>query len=209
VHCFTALEALREHAATSLGEDMDVSVAVCFDHEEVGSDSSHGAGSPIMAEVVERVNACFGVAGDSEAYKISLRKSFVVSADVAHAVHPNYAAKHEANHGPLLNKGTVIKTNNNQRYATSVTTGFVIRELSRKAGIGVQEFMVRNDCPCGSTIGPMISAHTGMRVVDVGIPSLSMHSVRETIGSKDVDDSIALFKAFYLHFRALDDSCKF
>ena len=121
-----------------------MSVLVCFDHEEVGSDSTHGAGSPIMKEIVERVNACFGVDAGGETFKLSLRKSFVISADVAHAVHPNYSSKHETNHGPLLNKGTVIKTNNNQRYATSATTGFVIRELSRQASVGVQEFVVRN-----------------------------------------------------------------
>ena len=189
--------------------DTDVSVLVCFDHEEVGSDSTHGAGSPIMKEVVERVNACFGVDPGGEMFKLSLRKSFVISADVAHAVHPNYSAKHEANHGPLLNKGTVIKTNNNQRYATSATTGFVIRELSRQAKVGVQEFVVKNDCPCGSTIGPAIAALTGIRTVDVGISSLSMHSIRETIGVADVENSIKLFSIFYKNFRALDDSCKF
>lgn len=145
VHCFTGLEALIAHCEEGSQEgDSDVSVLVCFDHEEVGSDSTHGAGSPIMKEIVERVNTCFGVDAGGESFKLSLRKSFVISADVAHAVHPNYSSKHETNHGPLLNKGTVIKTNNNQRYATSATTGFVIRELSRQASVGVQEFVVRN-----------------------------------------------------------------
>ena len=210
VHCFTGLEALISHCEEGEQKsDTDVSVLVCFDHEEVGSDSTHGAGSPIMKEVVERVNACFGVDPGGEMFKLSLRKSFVISADVAHAVHPNYSAKHEANHGPLLNKGTVIKTNNNQRYATSATTGFVIRELSRQAKVGVQEFVVKNDCPCGSTIGPAIAALTGIRTVDVGISSLSMHSIRETIGVADVENSIKLFSIFYKNFRALDDSCKF
>ena len=202
VHCFTGLEALISHSDEGHQEsDTDVSVLVCFDHEEVGSDSTHGAGSPIMKEIVERVNTCFGVDAGGETFKLSLRKSFVISADVAHAVHPNYSSKHETNHGPLLNKGTVIKTNNNQRYATSATTGFVIRELSRQASVGVQEFVVRNDCPCGSTIGPAIAALTGIRTVDVGISSLSMHSIRETIGVADIDNSIKLFKIFYKNFR--------
>ena len=149
VHCFTGLQALVAHAGDSLSSDQDVSVLVTFDHEEVGSGSTHGAGSPIIKEVVERVNECFGIFGSSargggEAFKMSLRKSFVMSADVAHAIHPNYAAKHEKNHGPMLNSGTVIKTNSNQRYATSATTGFVVRELSRIASIDApQEFVVR------------------------------------------------------------------
>jgi len=215
VHCFTGLQALIAHANDALATDQDVSVLVVFDHEEVGSGSTHGAGSPIIKEVVERVNECFGIFGSSargggEAFKMSLRQSFVMSADVAHAIHPNYAAKHEKNHGPLLNAGTVIKTNSNQQYATSATTGFVVRELSRMASIvPPQEFVVRNDCPCGSTIGPAIAALTGIRTVDVGISCWSMHSIRETIGVSDVDNSIKLFTAFYKHFRSLDESCDF
>jgi aspartyl aminopeptidase len=119
VHCFTGLQALIAHSSASLQSDKDVSVLVVFDHEEVGSGSTHGAGSPIIKEVVERVNECFGISGSSargggEAFKMSLRSSFVMSADVAHGIHPNYAVKHEKNHGPMLNAGTVIKTNSNQ-----------------------------------------------------------------------------------------------
>eukprot|EP00286_Rhodomonas_abbreviata_P005667 CAMPEP_0181316140 /NCGR_PEP_ID=MMETSP1101-20121128/15738_1 /TAXON_ID=46948 /ORGANISM="Rhodomonas abbreviata, Strain Caron Lab Isolate" /LENGTH=468 /DNA_ID=CAMNT_0023423371 /DNA_START=30 /DNA_END=1436 /DNA_ORIENTATION=+ len=208
VSCFMGLKALMDYSK-DLSADKDVSVVCCFDHEEVGSDSTHGAGSPIMAEVVERVNTCFGVVAGHEKFKLSLTKSFVISSDVAHAVHPNYASKHESNHGPLLNKGTVIKLNSNQRYATTATTGFVIRELSRRAQLGCQEFVVRNDCPCGSTIGPKIAALTGIRTVDVGIGSLSMHSIRETIGCSDVESGYQLFLAFFKLFRALDDTCDF
>ena len=141
VHCFTGLEALLSQCEEQ-ESDMDVSVLVCFDHEEVGSESTHGAGSPIIREIVERVNACFGVDAGGEMFRLSLRKSFVISADVAHALHPNYSSKHESNHGPLINKGTVIKSNSNQRYATSCTSGFVIRERSRQAAVDVQEFVV-------------------------------------------------------------------
>lgn len=119
VHCFTGLQALVAHAKDALPTDTDVSVLVTFDHEEVGSSSTHGAGSPIIKEIVDRVNEGFGIFGPStrgggEAFKMSLRQSFVMSADVAHAIHPNYAAKHEKNHGPMLNQGTVIKSNSNQ-----------------------------------------------------------------------------------------------
>lgn len=210
VHCFTSIEALIEHSK-NIGTDEDVSIVALFDHEEVGSESTHGAGSPIIREIIERVGDCMNAGSSGEFQKISIHKSFIISADVAHAVHPNYAAKHEANHSPLLNGGMVIKTNNNQRYATNAVTGFVIRELARRADVPVkvQEFCVRNDCPCGSTIGPMVSALTGIRTVDIGIPSLSMHSIRETVGTQDVADSKKLFVSFFQNFRTLDQSCHF
>ena len=121
-----------------------------------------------------------GIGGlDGEVRRSALARSMVLSVDMAHAVHPNYASKHEKAHGPLMNAGVVIKSNSNQRYATNGVTGFLTRELGRREGVPVQEFVVRNDCPCGSTIGPIISTATGMRVVDLGMPQLSMHSCRE------------------------------
>merc|ERR1712107_33 len=125
------------------------------------------------------------------------------------AVHPNYAAKHESRHSPLLNKGTVLKTNGNQRYATNAETGFYFRELARRAGVETQEFVVKNDCPCGSTIGPIISSKVGIRTVDLGVPSLSMHSIRETMGVEDVTTNARLFTTFFREFGALDKSCVF
>merc|ERR1712185_267114 len=118
---------------------------------------------------MQRVSSCFAPDAPhaaAEALHASTRRSFCMSADTAHAVHPNYAEKHEPAHAPTLNKGTVIKTNDNQRYATNGDTGFVVRELARLAGIDVQEFMVKNDCPCGSTIGPLISSKTVHRPCD-------------------------------------------
>mmetsp|Transcript_27447 Transcript_27447/g.57879 ORF Transcript_27447/g.57879 Transcript_27447/m.57879 type:complete len:468 (+) Transcript_27447:29-1432(+) len=212
VHCFTSLTALVQHAkAADPGGASDVAMIALFDHEEVGSESYCGAGSTVMAEALQRVAMCFGSAdvSESEALLLSTRKSFLISADVAHAIHPNWPSKHESSHAPKLNGGTVIKTNDNQRYATNSVSGFVVRELARRAGISVQEFMVKNDCPCGTTIGPIIAAKTGLRTVDVGVPSLSMHSIRETIGAADVDNSVALFASFFKNFRELDNSCSF
>jgi len=206
VHCYTGLTALLDHSR-DLTMDTGVSMLCCFDHEEVGSDSMVGAGSPIMEEAISRVLGCFD--SSDEMKKITIRKSFLVSADVAHAIHPNYSEKHDKNHGPLLNKGTVIKTNSNQRYATNAETGFLLRELARRAQAPVQEFVVRNDCPCGSTIGPIISARVGIRTVDLGVPSLSMHSIRETMGVEDVASNARLFTTFYREFGALDQSCQF
>jgi len=206
VHCYTGLTALLEHSK-DISQDTGVSMLVCFDHEEIGSNSAQGAGSPVMSEAISRVLGCFDTS--DEMLKVTIRKSFLVSADVAHALHPNYDHKHDKNHQPILNKGTVIKTNQNQRYATNAETGFILRELARMGEVPIQEFVVRNDCPCGSTIGPIISAKVGIRTVDLGIPSLSMHSIRETMGCKDVATNTKLFTTFYNEFGKLDQSCKF
>mmetsp|Transcript_32961 Transcript_32961/g.87444 ORF Transcript_32961/g.87444 Transcript_32961/m.87444 type:complete len:281 (+) Transcript_32961:620-1462(+) len=210
VHCFTSMEALIEQSK-NLESDTDVSMIALFDHEEVGSESAQGAGSALMRDAIERVSECVNGGSGGEFHKVSVKKSFIISADVAHAVHPNYASKHEANHSPPLNGGTVIKTNSNQRYATNAVSGFMVRELARRSAVPVlmQEFCVRNDCPCGSTIGPMVSALTGIRTVDLGIASLSMHSIRETVGAADVLSNTNLFISFFRNFRALDDSCQF
>jgi aspartyl aminopeptidase len=182
---FCSIEALVAHSA-DLSNDTDVSLVALFDHEEVGSQSAHGAGSPIMAEAVRRISSALTPENyNPDVYGACIRKSFVLSCDQAHAVHPNYASKHESEHAPKLNGGVVIKTNSNQRYTTNGVTGFMIRELGRKAQVPIQEFAVRNDCPCGSTIGPIISANTGIRTVDVGMPQLSMHSCREVMGIAD------------------------
>jgi len=205
-HCYTGLSALLSHSAR-LGEDTGVSMLVCFDHEEIGSNSAQGAGSPVMKEAISRVLGCFDTS--DELLKRTIRNSFLISADVAHAIHPNYNEKHEKNHQPAMNKGTVIKTNNNQRYATNAETGFILRELARRGGVPVQEFVVRNDCPCGSTIGPIIASLVGIRTVDLGISSLSMHSIRETMGCEDIATNIKLFKTFYSGFGELDRACSF
>ncbi|KAL3899423.1 MAG: hypothetical protein SGARI_006461 [Bacillariaceae sp.] len=155
---FCAMEALVDYTtaaddddAASFKDSGDVSLAVVFDHEEVGSTSAQGAGSPVMASAVERIAAALNGGGslNPDLYNACIRKSFILSIDQAHAIHPNYAAKHEAQHAPTLNSGIVIKTNSNQRYATNGITGFVVRELGRIADVPVQEFVVRNDCPCG------------------------------------------------------------
>jgi aspartyl aminopeptidase len=203
---FCAVEALMDHSA-DLTASNDIAMVVCFDHEEVGSVSATGAGSPVMEEAIRRVSSYLsGGTVNPDLHASTLAKSFIMSIDQAHAVHPNYASKHESQHGPLLNSGIVIKSNANQRYATNSLTGFVVRELARKSNTPIQEFCVRNDCPCGSTIGPTISARTGIRVVDAGMPQLSMHSIREVMGVADLTNAVNLFKCFFNEFRAIDDS---
>lgn len=203
---FIAIESLVDHSH-SLNDDKDISMVVCFDHEEVGSVSSHGAGSPVMAEAIRRISAAFQNGNHTpDLYANTIAKSFCISMDQAHAIHPNYAAKHEAQHAPTLDGGIVIKTNSNQRYTSNSLTGFMIRELSKKISIPIQEFVVRNDCPCGSTIGPTISALTGIRTVDIGAPMLSMHSCREQMSTVALSHGVELCKGFFKHFRSIDDS---
>ena len=174
--------------------DEDISMIAMFDHEEVGSSSATGAGSPIVAEAVKRISHALGAGRENPMlYDRAIQRSFVLSVD------------QEKMHGPKLNGGMVIKRNSNQRYATNGVTGLIIRELAKKAALPpIQEFVVRNDCACGSTIGPIISAATGIRAIDMGCPQLSMHSIRETMGVKDFSHGLALFRAFFSDFSHVD-----
>eukprot|EP00934_Nitzschia_sp_Nitz4_P008169 Nitzschia sp. Nitz4//scaffold6_size259037//17841//19416//NITZ4_001041-RA/size259037-augustus-gene-0.314-mRNA-1//-1//CDS//3329556794//8159//frame0 len=204
---FCGTEAICDHAQDMPADSQDVNIFVAFDHEEVGSTSAQGAGSPVMNDAIQRIaSALQGGSISPDLYTACIRKSFILSIDQAHAVHPNYSSKHEAMHAPQLNAGLVIKTNSNQRYTTNGMTGFVVRELGRLAKVPIQEFVVRNDCPCGSTIGPTLSALTGIRTVDAGMPQLSMHSCREVMGIADLSHGLQLFKTFYGSFRTLDSS---
>lgn len=208
--CFLSLRGLLDHVEDGgVESDTDVSMIAMFDHEEVGSSSATGAGSPIVGEAVKRISHALGAGNDNSptVYDRTIQNSFVLSVDQAHAVHPNYASKHEKGHGPKMNGGMVIKRNSNQRYATNGITGLIVRELARRAGLPpVQEFVVRNDCGCGSTIGPIISSTTGIRAIDMGCPQLSMHSIRETMGVKDFSHGLALFRAFFTDFSSVNSS---
>ncbi|RKP14325.1 aspartyl aminopeptidase-like protein [Piptocephalis cylindrospora] len=181
----------------SLDEEENIRLIALFDNEEVGSTSAYGANSSLMETTMRRIQAT----GQSPtAFEEGVHRSYMISADMAHAVHPNFSEKHEDNHQPQMHRGIVIKRNVNQRYATTAVTGLVLRELAAKHTIPIQEFVVRNDSPCGSTIGPMLSARLGLRTVDVGAPQLSMHSIREVAGTDDVGHSIDLFTAFFQEF---------
>lgn len=172
--CYTGLQALlssKQPAATSL--------LVCNDHEEVGSSSATGAEGPFLESVLRRLS------GDEQEYQRMMARSLLISADNAHAIHPNYADKHDENHGPKINAGPVIKVNANQRYATSSETSALFRHFCDLAKVPYQHFVVRADMGCGSTIGPIAATKLGVRVVDVGAPQWSMHSIRETAGTKD------------------------
>ena len=162
----------------------------------------------MMFESIKRAAAAlsksFPNAGGEGLIERTVRNSFLVSADMAHALHPNYMDKHEDNHQPKMHKGMVVKHNANQRYATTAVTAYLFRECAKMENVPTQDFVVRNDMGCGSTIGPIIAAGVGIRTVDVGIPQLSMHSVREMCGTEDIDICFRHFTAFYQNFSAVD-----
>lgn len=200
---YCSLIALIE--SEDIKHDKNIRLVSLFDNEEIGSTSAHGANSNLLPSTMERIVASMKSSLNTKvAFEQAIHKSMLVSADMAHAVHPNYAEKHEENHRPQMHKGTVIKINANQRYATTAPTSLILREIARQKDIPIQEFVVRNDSPCGSTIGPMLSAKLGLRTIDVGNPQLSMHSIRETGGVDDVKHGIHLLKAFFELFPQMD-----
>jgi aspartyl aminopeptidase len=182
--CFAGLQAL-------LNADGDETcLLICTDHEEVGSTSACGADGPMLEQVLQRL-----LPGDD--YVRTVQKSLLISADNAHGVHPNYAEKHDGNHGPKLNAGPVIKVNTNQRYATNSETAGFFRHLCMAEEVPVQSFVVRTDMACGSTIGPITAGHLGVRTVDIGLPTFAMHSIRELAGSQDLAHLVKVLTAFY------------
>jgi aspartyl aminopeptidase len=183
--CFTGLQALLESDGTMSA------LLISNDHEEVGSVSTSGANGSLLTSVLNRL------AGSHSSYAALADGSMMMSTDNAHAVHPNFADRHDENHGPLLNRGPVIKVNASQRYATNSETSGLFRMLAAMEEVPVQSFVVRNDMACGSTIGPISAGVTGIRTLDIGVPTLGMHSIRELAGSRDAWDLCRLLRRFY------------
>lgn len=188
--CYAGLEALLavERAGAYLP------VVVLFDHEEVGSSSDHGAQSDLLGTVLERIVLAAG--GSREDYLRRLSASLLASADMAHATHPNYPERHEPGHPIAINAGPVLKVHPNLRYATDGRTAAAFALACERAGVGLQRYEHRADLPCGSTIGPLASARTGIPTVDVGAAQLAMHSARELMGAHDVAAYSAAMRAF-------------
>lgn len=226
---YCSVEGLIKSLASSsaLDGDSTIRVIALFDHEEIGSQTAQGADSNLLPAVIRRLSVLPASESNSDksydkfddtatAYEQTLSTSFLISADMAHSVHPNYPAKYESQHRPEMNKGTVIKINANARYATNSPGIILLQEAARRAkkasvstssskeGVPLQMFVVRNDSSCGSTIGPMLSAAMGARTLDLGNPQLSMHSIRETGGAHDVEHAVNLFESFFEHFEELE-----
>lgn len=190
----TSYAAVRALLDARASDPARVPLIVLFDHEEIGSQSERGAMSTLLPSVLERIVLAGG--GTREDYWRALAGTVIASGDMAHATHPNYPDRHEPQHHVAINGGPVLKVNTNLRYATDAVGAAAFIAACEQAGVPVQQFVVRSDLPCGSTVGPMTAALTGATTVDFGAPMLSMHSARELCGAKDPALYAAALSAF-------------
>ena len=193
--CYVGLQALLDC------EGQAPTLLICTDHEEVGSASLAGAQGTFLNAVLERFCSNHGQMSQMAA------QSMMISVDNAHGIHPNYADRHDENHGPLINHGPVIKINASQRYASNSETSAVFRHICEQNSIPVQSFVVRSDMGCGSTIGPIAATETGVKTLDIGVPSFAMHSIREMAGAEDPYHLYAALKAFCELQKLPESSC--
>ncbi|KAH3661782.1 hypothetical protein OGAPHI_005960 [Ogataea philodendri] len=210
VTCYTATTGLIK-STKQLATQTGIQLISLFDHEEIGSQSAQGADSSFLPNILERItkltaNPEVDLKSElgSSYFLTTMSKSFILSSDMAHGVHPNYGENYESLNRPQLNQGPVIKINANQRYVTNSAGIVLLKQIGALAKVPQQLFVVRNDSPCGSTIGPMISAKLGVRTLDLGNPQLSMHSIRETCGSHDIEKLVLLFESYFEHFAELE-----
>ena len=191
--CYVSLQALLR------GGGETCNMLICSDHEEVGSASASGAQGPFLRSVLERIIGCTSARIDRRAEDLErlIRNSVLISIDNAHGVHPNYADKHDGNHGPILNQGPVVKINANQRYASNSRSVAYFKSLCAQVDVPVQAFVVRSDMACGSTIGPITAAGIGIETVDIGVPTFAMHSIRELAGSDDAHSLYRVISRFF------------
>ncbi|MEE1939441.1 M18 family aminopeptidase [Streptomyces sp. TRM 70361] len=184
VHAGTAaLTAAAAHDRETGGALPYVPVLAAFDHEENGSQSDTGAEGPLLGTVLERSVLARG--GTLEDRARAYAGTVCMSSDTGHAVHPNYAERHDPGHHPMPNRGPILKVNVNQRYATDGTGRAVFAAACERAGVPWQSFVSNNAMPCGTTIGPITAARHGITTVDIGVAILSMHSARELCGADD------------------------
>ncbi|SMG40211.1 M18 family aminopeptidase [Fibrobacter sp. UWB13] len=197
----SSCHAIAEAIVGAKSAENDCFVACFFNNEEVGSNTREGAASNFLKSVLDSIaslqNDCHPGVREHDRAQAPLSSSIALSIDMAHAEHPNHVEKHEPNHAPLLGKGIVLKTNAQKRYASDLMSSAQLRLLCEQAGIPLQVFIMRNDMPCGSTVGPTVSANLGIPTVDIGEPMLSMHSIREMMAASDHEDMIKLVKALY------------
>ena len=196
---FSTWAALTSIVKVNPENDANINIAACFDHEECGSETITGANSQLLPSIMERLfEALNGAKLDENTINAAYQRSFFISADMAHAVHPTFAAVHQEGHRVKMNKGIVLKINVNNRYTTNGISGALVKQICAQTDIPLQSFIVKQDGPCGSTIGPMLSAKIGVKSIDVGVAQLGMHSIRETCGVLDSYYYTRFFDEFYL-----------
>ncbi|MDP3280148.1 MAG: M18 family aminopeptidase [Nitrosomonas sp.] len=191
--CHAGLQALLDD--TILNNAESTLVCAFFDHEEIGSESHIGAAGSFLSDVLQRIS--IATSPEREDTARAMAQSFLISADMAHAYHPNFPSAYDADHKVFVNKDPVIKSNANRRYSSeSVSTARFI-QWCEEAGVPYQRYSHRSDLPCGSTIGPIASAKLGIRSIDIGCPMWAMHSIRESAGVQDHDYMIQVLKRFF------------
>ena len=183
---------------SSLENETGIRMAAIYDHEEIGSESAQGAASALTEQVLRRI--------DPDNYELKISKSFLISADQAHALHPNYSDVHEENHKPSINGGIVLKYCGDQRYATNSISASVLREAAKIAKVPIQDYVFKNDNVRGSTIGPIMATKLGVSTVDIGMPQLAMHSIRETSSTLSITQYIDLLRSFYQNYQLIRNS---
>lgn len=198
---FAMIEASKDEY---LSKEQGVNIIALFDNEEIGSMTYQGADSNFFYHHLERIYESLNESKFTKNGFLSFcSKSFMFSADLAHAYNPNYAEKFQGNHLNKMQKGVVIKLNVSGRYSSDADTGAILKEIGKKCNVPLQEFIVRQDSPCGTTIGPITSAKIGIKSADIGIPQLAMHSIRETLGVIDLYYYKNLFVEFFNSYETL------
>jgi aminopeptidase I len=198
---FAAIEALL---VTSTEDSNIIKLVGLFDDEEVGSLLRQGAKSNFLPSTVERICDAFAENRSADVLYTTYANSFMVSADVIHAYNPNYDDVYLKDHSPRLNVGVAVSFDSNAHMTTDGASFSFLQRIAEKSGSVLQGFQIRNDSRSGGTVGPMLSAATGVRSIDCGIPQLSMHSIRATTGSKDPGLGVKLFAGFFDHYEEID-----
>ena len=189
--CHAALHALLDDGVL---ENDHTLICAFFDHEEIGSESNKGADGSFLGDVLQRI--ALATEKNKDDFARALAKSFMISADMAHAYQPNFPLAYDSEHKVAVNKGPVIKVNANHRYSTESISQALFVDWCEQAGVPYQKYSHRTDLACGSTIGPITSARLGIRSVDVGNPLWAMHSIRESAGVLDHGYMIKVLKKF-------------
>ena len=187
---FTSLEGFA-----ASGKSDSIAVLAIFDNEEVGSGTKQGAASTLLYDTLTRINSALGY--DGEKYICALTNSFMISADNAHSLHPNYAQIADPTNRPVVNKGVAVKHSANQKYTTDAVSNAIFKEIAAKAGAQLQHFANRSDVIGGSTLGNISNTQVALNTVDIGLPQFAMHSCFETAGAKDTEDFAKICKVFY------------